>query len=206
MQADSLWVPAVLGSSVIIGHQLWPEVPILVMISAAAILLTTVFLLVKQNPETTQQFHQHIRESAPLKSRELGLFLGAGLLSVGAQAVFASFSDFIPFTSVSGVLLSMLLAGGIGLSIAGIHPVVTISIIGPFLTPLEGNPNMIAVLYLCMWSLGTVASPFSGTNVIIRSQFGASGGELFRWNIGYVVFMWLAVSVIFIVWNGDVVF
>lgn len=206
MQTDSLWIPAVLGSSVIIGHQLWPEISILVMISAAAILLTSGFLLAKSNQETTQQFYQHVRDSAPLKSRELGLFLGAGLLSVGAQAVFASFSDFHPFTSVSGVLLSILLAGGLGLSIVGVHPVVTISIIGPFLLPLEGDPNMIAVFFLCMWSLGTVASPFSGTNVIIRSQFGASGGELFRWNIGYVMFMWLVVSVMFIVWNGDVVF
>ena len=206
MQADSLWVPALLACSVIIGHQLWPDVSILVIISAAAIGLTIAFLLAKRSQETKQQLHQHVRNSAPLKARELGLFLGAGLLSVGAQAVFASFSDFHPFTSVSGVLLSVLLAGSIGLSIAGIHPVVTISVLGPLLTPLQGDPNMIAVFYLCMWSLGTVASPFSGTNVIMRSQFGASGGELFRWNIGYVVFMWMVVSAMFMIWNGHVVF
>ena len=202
MQPANLWVPALLAGSVILGHQLWPEVPILVMISTSTIILTSVFILVKRNQETTEAFHQQILNSAPLKSRELGLFLGAGLLSIGAQAVFASFSDFHPFTDISGVLLSLLLAAGIGLSIAGIHPIVTISIIGPFLSPLEGNPNMLAVLYLCMWSLGTVASPFSGTNVIMRSQFGASGRQLYRWNIGYVVFMWLVVSVIFMLWNS----
>lgn len=200
MQADSLWVPLVLASSVIIGHQLWPEVPILVVISTAAISLISVFLLAKRNQETTQQFRQHALNSAALMARQLGLFLGAGMLSIGAQSVFANFSDFLPFTSISGVLLSGLLAGGITLSILGIHPVVTISIIGPFLAPLEGDTNLVAMFYLCMWSLGTLASPFSGTNVIMRSHFGATGGELFRWNIVYVIFMWLVVSGVFVLW------
>ncbi|MGB1011724.1 MAG: hypothetical protein ACPGVP_18570 [Thiolinea sp.] len=206
MQADSLWVPVLLASSVIIGHQLWPAVPILVMISAAAIILTTLFLLVKRSDEKTQKFREHTRNSAPLMSRELGLFLGAGILSVGAQSVFAGFSDFHPFTSISGVLLSALLAGGIIISLLGAHPVVSISVIGPFLLPLEGDPNMVAVLYLSMWSLGTIASPFSGMNAIIRNQFGVSGGDLFRWHIRYVLVMWLLVSVIFIVWASPELF
>ena len=201
LQVESLWVPAVLASSVIIGHQLWSEVPILLLISAASIILSSVFVLAKRRQQGIQQLQQHVSNSAALKSRELGLFLGAGMLSVGAQSVLTNFGNFLPFTHISGALLSGLLAGGIVISIMGIHPVVTISIIGPFLAQLEGDTNLVAMFYLCLWSLGTVASPFSGTNVIMRSQFGAPGKDLFRWNIGYVGFMWMVVSGVFVVWS-----
>ena len=201
LQVESLWVPAVLASSVIIGHQLWSEVPILLLISAASIILSCVFVLAKRRQQGIQQLQQHVSNSATLKSRELGLFLGAGMLSVGAQSVLTNFGNFLPFTHISGALLSGLLAGGIVISIMGIHPVVTISIIGPFLAQLEGDTNLVAMFYLCLWSLGTVASPFSGTNVIMRSQFGTPGKDLFRWNIGYVGFMWMVVSGVFVVWS-----
>jgi hypothetical protein len=99
--------------------------------------------------------------------------------------------------------LSLLLGGAIVVSLLGVHPVVSVAVIGPLVQPLHPDPNVLAMLFLCIWSLGVVASPFSGLNAIMRSQLEVSGRDIMLWNIGYVVVMWVMVSAVFFLIAGS---
>ncbi|MEB4590916.1 hypothetical protein VSS37_08005 [Candidatus Thiothrix sp. Deng01] len=197
----SVIIPVLLAVSVMVLHELLPSVPILMIVSTTAVVLTVVFLWAKRPQTVGQKLAAHVLASGSRMAREVSLFLGAGLLSAGVQALSGTF-DWQPFSHFGGMQASLALAVAILVSLSGVHPVVSVGVLGSLLTSIQVDPNLLAVLFLCFWSLGVVASPFSGLNTILRSQFEASGMELFKGNIRYVVLMWLVASLLFFLWNG----
>jgi hypothetical protein len=192
----SVVIPLLLAVSVMVLHEWLPVVPVLMVVSMTSVLLTVIFLWAKRPQAAQQQLVAHVLSSGSRMARELSLFLGAGLLSIGVQTLSGTFG-WQPFSHFGGLQASLALAVAILVSLTGVHPVVSVSVLGSLLTPLHVNPNMLAVLFLCFWSLGVVASPFSGLNTILRSQFDASGMDVFTGNIRYVVLMWGVVSLLF---------
>lgn len=188
--ASNLLIPALLAISVLVLHSLFPDLPVLTLVSATAIVLTIAFLFIRRRDEMIEALNHHIRHSAPRMGRELSLFLGAAVLTIGLQALFSTFTDFQPLTQFRAFEFSALLGMAVCLSLLGLHPVVSISLIGPMLTPLSPPPNALAALYLCIWSLGVVANPYSGINAILRSHFELSSKNIIGWNLRYVLIMW----------------
>lgn len=193
---SSVIVPLLLAITVMVLHEWLPAVPVLTVVSVTSVLLTVVFLGVKRPQAARQQLAAHVLGSGVRMAREVSLFLGAGLLSIGVQTLSGTFA-WQPFSHFGGLQASLALAVAILVSLTGVHPVVSVSVLGSLLTPLHVNPDVLAVLFLCFWSLGVVASPFSGLNTILRSQFDTSGMALFTGNIRYVVLMWGVVSLLF---------
>jgi hypothetical protein len=102
------------------------------------------------------------------------------------------------FSQFWGLEAGVLLGAAILVSMIGIHPIITIAVVGPLVLPLQPNLELLAALFLAMWSLGVVANPLSGTNVMLHSQFNVSGRDAFRWNLNYVALMWLLSTAVFI--------
>ncbi|MEZ5450634.1 MAG: hypothetical protein R3E89_17245, partial [Thiolinea sp.] len=198
MQTSSLLVPVTLAVLVLVLHGLLPGITVLALVSITSILLTLCMLALGQRPQGWQPLYQHLLSSAGRMSRELALFLGAGLLALGLQAVLLQVGALPWLQQFNGLTVALLLALAILVSLIGVHPVISISVLGPVLLPLQPDHNLLAVLFLVIWSLGVVASPFSGMNVMLRSQFPLSGSDLFKWNIGYVLIMWVLISVVFL--------
>lgn len=195
MQLSSLLVPAVLAVSVLALHALFPAVAVLALVSVGSVGLALLVLLLRDGRAGWPALRAHVLSSGTRMARELSLFLGAGVLTVGLQAVLAQ-AGAIPFLDTFGGLeAALLLAGAIGLSMIGVHPVISIAVLGPLLQPLQPDMTLVAVLFLAMWALGVVASPFSGMNVMLRGQFGLSGRDLFAWNIHFVLVMWVVLAV-----------
>ena len=72
-----------------------------------------------------------------------------------------------------------------------------IALASMLLTPLNPDTDIMALLFVAMWGIGTMYSPFSGVNTTLRSQFGISGRDILRWNTVYMIVMWLAASALF---------
>jgi hypothetical protein len=129
-------------------------------------------------------------------ARELALFLGAGILSLGVQVLLSTLQQWHPLTQFGALQASLLLAIAILISIAGVHPVVSIAVLSNLVQPLHPDPTMLALVCLSVWSLGVVASPFSGVNTVLGSQFQVKARELIQGNIRYVIIMWVCVSLL----------
>lgn len=193
---SSLIIPALLAITVLVLHVFLPDVPVLMVVSITSAVLTVAFLWLSRPQVAKQRLVAHVLGSGTRMAREMSLFLGAGLLSAGVQTVFSTFS-WQPFSTFGGVQASLTLGVVLVVSLFGVHPVVSIAVLGSILAPLHINPDRLAILFLCIWSLGVVASPFSGVNTVLRSQFEVSGMDLVKGNALYVLLMWGVVSVLF---------
>lgn len=195
---SSLLIPLLLAVAVLVLHELLPQVSILVIVSCSAISLTLLMLLWHLPwQEATQRFSRQALTASQRMVNELSLFLGAAVLTVGLQAFAATLGNFLPLDSFNGFDAGLLLGAAVLLSWVGVHPIISIAVSGPLLTPLQPEPNLLALLFLAIWSLGIASSPFSGLVMVLRTQSGFSGQQILRWNMPYIVAMWAVITLVF---------
>ena len=86
-------------------------------------------------------------------------------------------------------IASILLFIFIILAFVGIHPIITIAIIGDFLSGV--NHTLLALTFLMAWSTTVSTSPFSGLNLTVVARYDFSAKEIFKLNIFYAFKMYL---------------
>ena len=86
-------------------------------------------------------------------------------------------------------IASILLFIFILLAFVGIHPIITIAIIGDFLSGV--NHTLLALTFLMAWSTTVSTSPFSGLNLTVVARYDFDAKEIFRLNIFYAFKMYL---------------
>ena len=68
------------------------------------------------------------------------------------------------------------------------HPVASVAVLASLWSFEALNGNLLGIVFVLVWGLGLVASPFSGTSFVFQNRFGLRTLDLLRWNGGYVVF------------------
>jgi len=82
------------------------------------------------------------------------------------------------------------------LAVCGVHPVISIAVVGAWVAPMGVSHILLAVLFLMSWAIGVCVSPFSGMNLALQGRYEVSGWQLFRWNRGYALKMLLVCAVV----------
>ena len=80
------------------------------------------------------------------------------------------------------------------LAIIGIHPVISIAIVGTWLAPLSVDPNVLGTLFLSVWAVGVTASPLSGISLALIGRYGLSSRSILLWHYRYALVMLVACS------------
>lgn len=194
---SSLLIPLILATTILIMHYQWPDITILMLVSVTSVSLTILILLIRTPKTTLNTLWQHSCTSSLRMSREFALFLGIAVLTIGLQHTLASFDNIKIFSQFGAIEASLLLLLAIIVGLLAVHPLVSIAIASILLMPLNPDQNIMALLFVAMWGIGTMYSPFSGINITLRGQFGISGKDIMRWNTVYMVVMWLAASALF---------
>lgn len=198
MQFSSLWIPAALAILVIGMSVLLPDLSILTIIALCAIILTVTTLVYLDGFRIAHgQLQEFVVEGLPRTANELVLFLAAGVLAVGLERLIMQGQLQLPFSDFSQWTASLLLATMVIISILGIHPVVQIAGITPLLLSINADPQLLALTYMLAWSLGTCASPFSGTHLVMQGRFGIPSwqGAMFNWPF-VIIMYFVAISII----------
>ena len=188
---SKLWVPIALTLTVILIQALIPSLPILVVISLSALLLTSFVMMYRLGLyRAASSIHRHVVEGLPKSANELLLFLSAGVLATGLSA-FLAVSNFqihlteYTLTTACVTLAIMIITAGVG-----VHPVIQISVLTPLLMPLNPDPELLAMTYLFSWGLGNASSPLSGTNLVFQGRYGISAWQIAIHNWPYVIPMY----------------
>ncbi|WP_078486515.1 hypothetical protein [Solemya velesiana gill symbiont] len=195
MQFSALWIPALLSMGVMGCHLVWRELPILTLISILSITLTIVLLLMRNRSEGMERLGQHIANGLPRMRGELTLFLSAGILAAGITAAMDAMALDLAIDHFGAQEATLLLLFMVGISILGVHPVISIATAGSILMPLVADPNLLALTFLMTWALGITTSPFSGMHLAMQGRFGINAYRFPRWNGGFAIFMLLVDSV-----------
>ncbi len=191
VQFNSLWVPVSLSLVVIAITLLAPHWSILTSISVAALLLTVSVLSIRSAFSGLQAVWMHIVHQLPKMANELLLFLVAGVLAEGLASVISTGQLSMPVFNFGLFQAMLLLSAMIVVSAVGVHPVVIVAGLTPLLLTLNPSTDLLAIVYLLAWSLGTCASPLSGTHLVFQGRYGIPSWKGAMWNWPYVGVMLL---------------
>jgi hypothetical protein len=75
------------------------------------------------------------------------------------------------------------------LSFVGIHPIISIAVIGNWMNEIDHT--LLAVTFLMSWATAVSTSPFSGLNLTMQARYQIKAIDLFKINIGYAFKMYL---------------
>lgn len=193
---ETLYLPFLLALLVLLAHYFFAEIKIIVLISLFSMLLCFILLPFKTQNSAKIIWH-HITHDLPQMKNELGLFLIAGAFGVMISSILMGLELQLPFNTLNGLNASLLLLVLILLSFVGIHPIISIAVIGNWMEEL--NHTLLAVTFLMSWATAVSTSPFSGLNLTMQSRYSLKAIELFKVNIFYAFKMYcICVVLLFI--------
>ena len=187
---ESLYVPFILAILVLVTNYIYPNIKVIVLISFFSIVMTLLILPIKKGlSQSLIKFNKHIIEELPKMKLEMALFLVAGMFGISISSILIGLNLELPFEVFDWEIASILLLIFIMLAFIGIHPIITIAIIGDFLGGV--NHTLLALTFLMAWSTTVSTSPFSGLNLTIVARYNFDAKEIFRLNIFYAFKMYL---------------
>ncbi len=170
---ENLWTPLLLTVTVIALVLAIDGISILTAIAAASLLVTVVMLLKRQSPHSAwATIKGHITTGLPGMVNELLLFLSAGIIATGLAGLISTGALVLPAADFDALAAFLILGGMLVFACLGVHPLIIVSGGTPILLALDPAPNLLAVVYLFAWSLGTSASPLSGTHLVFQGRYG----------------------------------
>ncbi len=200
VQFSSLWVPALLAVIVMSLSWWMPLWSVLTHISLGALIVSIFGLKLQMSwADMRQALVKQVTEHVPGMVNELSLFLVAGVLAAGLASVLASDIEWVPAQHFGFEQAILLLGFMVLLAIIGVHPVVTVSGATPLVLNLNPDPDLLAVVYLLAWSLGTCASPLSGTHLVFQGRYGISSWLAASRNWPFVAVLYIA-AIPFLLW------
>ncbi len=207
LHLEALWVPAVLAVGVLAIHEWQPRWSVLAVIAAMASLVTVVTLVLRSGSGSGAgaTLLRHVHNRLPAMNGELTLFLAAGILSAGMTGAIDVLDLGLPFShfgplQASLVLIVMNLCAWIGL-----HPIILVSVLGPWIIPLQPDQTMLAMTFLMCWGVGLTACPMSNTMLAMAGRYGLPFGELLgmnRWFSAKVTIICIAVIYVYAALHG----
>lgn len=186
MHVDSLWVPLVLGTTVLLAYVLTSGYSVLSLITMLTPVVVGAALLARDGPSgTARSLRGYVTTRLPEMGGELALFLGAGVLGAGLVAVFSTSGDWVPFGTFNAGEASLVLLVFVLTSLACVHPVVVVSVVVPLLQSIDPDPSFVAIVFAMGWGLGCAVNPMSGINLVLSTRYGASNWDLGRSNVAF---------------------
>jgi hypothetical protein len=187
---ETLYIPVLLALMVLIVHHYFPHVKVIILIALFSLFLTIAILLMKSGlKKSVGQLFTYVHVELPNMKNELALFLIAGAFGVSISSVLLGYGVHLPFESFDALSASILLFVFIALSFVGIHPIISIAVIGNWMN--EFNHTLLAMSFLMSWATAVSTSPFSGLNLTIQSRYEIKAMDIFKTNIGYALKMYV---------------
>lgn len=186
---ETLYLPFMLAIMVLITNYYYPEKKVILLIATFSFALTFFILPVKVGLlKSFKKLSNHINEELPRMKNELALFLVAGMFGVSISTILIGLDIGFPFEKFDGFSASVLLFVLMFLSFIGIHPIISISILGSFANEL--NHTLLAAAFLMSWSITVATSPFSGLNLTMQARYDLKAIDIFKINIPYAIKMY----------------
>ena len=203
MRLESLFIPLLLTLSALAGYVVFRDVSILILVSAVIVLTVLALLFLRRPGQCIPEYKRHIETHIPNSAAEVILFLSAGILAAGVGA-FSQAADFRPPLEVfngyhaAATLIAMVVA-----SVLGMHPIISISVIGGLLAPLAPNPDLLGIMFIFSWGLSIPLSPLSALGLLIQSRYEISAWDLFRANLSYTLIMLIPACAVLILYGNS---
>ena len=191
MHFGALLLPIGLVLLVFVTQYLLPSINMLVLIAICSISVSVCVLIGRVGLATAATGLQtHISVKLPLMKNELLLFLAAGILGVGLSAILDGLSVSIPLNYFDGLAAAIVLLSILIAALMGVHPVISIAIVGQWISTIEPNQTLLAITFLMGWSIGVAVSSISGINLSLQGRYNVPASAALQWNLPYAMRMY----------------
>jgi hypothetical protein len=195
---ETLYIPVLLALLVLVINHYFPHIKVIMLISLFSVLLTIALLPMKTGlKKAIETFGRYITEQLPLMRNELALFLIAGVFGVMVSSLLSGFNIDMPFSTFDGIWAAVMLLVLIVLSFVGIHPIISIAVIGNWMPHIDHT--LLAMAFLMSWSTAVSTSPFSGLNLTIQARYNIKAIDIFKVNISYAIKMYVVCAIVLMV-------
>lgn len=183
---ETLYIPLILATLVLLTHYYYEDIKIIVLISTFSFVMTFFILPLKKGLiQSFKILWFYIVQDLPQMRSEISLFLVAGVFGSLMATILVDMNFKLPFEVFDYKVASILLLIFIILGFIGIHPIISIAILGDFVA--FANHTLLATTFLMAWATTVSTSPISGLNLTMSSRYFCSVKEIFKLNIIYAI-------------------
>lgn len=186
---DSLILPLFLSVSVMIGHFLFPSLSTILLITIISPIGAILFVPIGQKVTKSVEV---VTEKIPRMSGQFALFMAAGVFSIGIASILHQFTGIDQLLPEQFTMVEFLVVGFAMtlVSIFGVHPIITISLISPFLQYMKVDPNEMVFLFVTSWAISTAISPLSSVGMMLTEHYNVPRLKYMKEQFLYAVIMW----------------
>src|SRR5690606_21103952 len=130
---------------VLMVHEWQPRWSIMAVIAGMAALVTVVTLLLRDGVQAGPTLPRHVHTRLPAMNGDLTLFLAAGILSAGMSGTIDALDLGLPFSRFGAFEASLILVVMNVCAWLGLHPIILVSVLGPWLMPLQPDQTLLAM-------------------------------------------------------------
>jgi len=182
-----LRVPIALAVLVFALHLLLPSAPMPRLIAVGAVVVTAVWAAVPRISEFPRRFWAEARTALPSTTGETSLFVAAGLMAVGLNALIDKLEFVLPLEAFTvpvawGCIVVMLL----GVSV-GVHQVISIGLIAALVMPLHPDPTLFMAAVMLGWGTAAGIGPLAGTQLYMQGRYGVNNLATVRQNVPMLI-------------------
>ncbi|MBY8182232.1 hypothetical protein KW505_21385 [Vibrio fluvialis] len=162
------------------------SVPLLVTgVSVGSVLL---LVLIRHPKNGVSMVAEYASIQLPSMKNEIALFIAAGIFAQGLTTLATLILPEHLDMALNWLDCSLIMVLVTFLAYLGMHPIASIAVIGSCLHSAQFSSNTMALAFLVAWSLGALASPFSGTTMAITQRYRVPMKTLRANNQAYLLF------------------
>lgn len=202
MNIDNLFIPVLLTCFVLISHFIFKDVSILILVSAVIVFNVFVILIYRDIKKCIFKFKQHVENNLSNSASEVILFFSAGIFAVGISEFSQAANFILPIDNFVGyhAVISLLLM--ILISLIGVHPIISISVLGGLLQPLNPEPNLLGLMFIFSWGLSVLISPLSAVSLLMQSRYKMPMNQLLSINLSFTIIMFTLACLILVFYGN----
>ena len=196
LNKGTLWLPLLLVACISILHFAVPEMSPL---EAISLLVATVYLIcfAARPKQSAPILHRQIQQDFPQLASEIVLFIAAGMFSLGLSLLLGTFAEWKPFQQFSFTEASLCFIAIVLLAQIGLHPIASISFVGPMIANVSANPNLAASVFIYAWALSSAINPLSSQNLGTFTRYQIDSSKIRFSNMRYGLIMSILIILLF---------
>jgi hypothetical protein len=172
LSLDDMIIPLSLTVFVLLINSFFYISSIPLLVAGSCILLVIIKQYLDLSSQGIVSTWEFASKQLPSMKNEVSLFLAAGIFAQGISTLFSTFMYSDAQLIIGWQHCALILCTIVALASLGLHPIASIAIIGSWLQTTDFPPDLVAFTFITAWSLGSLASPFSGTSMALTQRYG----------------------------------
>lgn len=180
-------VPLAMLCSVLLLHFLFPDVPVPRFVALSALAILVIWAIRRPLRTVPSRILRETQRGFSSLRAETALFVSAGLLAIGLNALIQRLDLTLPIDSFGITAGWCCILAMIFFALLGVHQVISIGVVASFALPLQPDPTLFMSAVMIGWAVATSVGPISGLQMYMQGRYGVRNLTTIRANLPFLI-------------------